>query len=292
MLSELAPAKVNLFLHVLGRRPDGYHRLESLVTFADFGDRLRWLPDEPPGLAISGPFAPGLEADETNLVLKARRLFSAHFGRLRPGGFHLEKHLPVASGIGGGSADAAAALRLLARAHDLSLADPRLLDCAAGLGADVPMCLAGTARLVSGIGHELGPPLATTTMPALLANPRRPVATPEIFARLALAPGQRFTPPATAQAAATADPLARLAALTRNDLQPPAEAMVPDIAMLVAALAASPGCGLARMSGSGATVFAVFRAVHEREAALAMLANRFPESWRQAVMLPIPTGET
>jgi 4-diphosphocytidyl-2-C-methyl-D-erythritol kinase len=288
MLNECARAKVNLFLHVRGRRPDGYHLLESLVTFADFGDDLALFCGEPLTLDIDGPFAAGLDSGQDNLVLKAARAFVAHDCGRKLGRFALTKTLPVASGIGGGSADAAAALRLLAQANDLSLSDSRLMDAARVLGADVPMCLQQSLRLVSGIGHNLGPPLAGRPCPALLGNPGIGVSTAEIFTRLGLQPGQRHaSPPEPA-----ARDLDTLATGTRNDLEPIAIQLVPEIGMLIRALAERQGCRLARMSGSGATCFGLFSEPGLRDAATLALRQAYPEWWFQPVTLLLPESQS
>lgn len=264
MLSEFAPAKINLFLHVLGRRADGYHLIESLVSFADIGDRLTLEPG--PGLAlnVAGPFGDGLGGEADNLVLKAARAFAAHIPRAVLGHFHLVKTLPVASGIGGGSSDAAAALRLLAQANGIAQNDPRLFDCAALIGADVPVCLAAKPRLMRGIGHELGPALATRAMPALLVNPGIAVETRAVFSALGLQPGERATPDMGAGEAGFQPLLG-----TRNDLAAPAGRIAPEIGEVLAALWAQEGCVFARMSGSGATCFGLF----EEEAAARVTAE-------------------
>ncbi len=255
VLVEFAPAKLNLSLHVLGRRADGYHRIESLVTFASVGDRLTLEPGAPLRLALFGPFAPGLAADETNLVLRAARAFAARVAGARLGAFTLEKNLPMAAGIGGGSADAAAALRLLAWHHGLSLDDPRLMDAARSLGADVPVCLAPALRLMRGIGHELGPKLAARKAPALLVNPNVAVPTGAVFAALGLRPGERRQD----------------AGGERNDLAAAAIALEPVIGQVLACLEGQSGVTLARMSGSGATCFALFADDAARDAAQASI---------------------
>lgn len=279
----LAPAKINLFLHVLGRRPDGYHALESLVTFAGLGDRLRLVPGALLSLTIEGPFGAGLAADEGNLVLRAARAFAAHVPGARLGAFTLAKNLPVASGIGGGSSDAATALRLLAGANGLALDDPRVMDAARLLGADVPVCLDPAApRLMRGIGHELGPRLAARLMPALLVNPGVAVATADVFRALGLAPGDSFRPGEN-------DPAADgLLAGTRNDLEPPARALAPAITEALAALRAQAGCAFARMSGSGATCFALFARAGDAEDARLRLACEHPRWWVARTVLAVP----
>ncbi|MCA3631027.1 MAG: 4-(cytidine 5'-diphospho)-2-C-methyl-D-erythritol kinase [Methylobacterium sp.] len=272
MFRESAPAKVNLFLHVLGRQADGYHALESLVAFADFGDELELDPDRPLALAVEGPFAFGLAGDD-NLVLKAARAATAQFGRLRLGAFRLVKNLPVASGIGGGSSDAGAALRLIARLNAIDVDDARLADAARTLGADVPVCLDPTApRLMHGIGHELGNRLYGLRYPAVLVNPVVPLETRAVFAGLGLSPGDRFVP----MKMETPGDLKVLAG-TRNDLEGPAKAIVPEIGAVLEALRASPGCRFARMSGSGATCFAIFD--HYAEGAGASARLQVERGW-------------
>ncbi|WP_248306930.1 4-(cytidine 5'-diphospho)-2-C-methyl-D-erythritol kinase, partial [Bosea sp. AAP35] len=184
-LTTRARAKVNLTLRVLGCRADGYHELESLVAFAGAGDTLSLEPSPELALTIDGPRGQGLSADDTNLILRAARALEAKTGPLRTGRFHLVKRLPVASGIGGGSADAAAALRLLARLNGLAADDSALLRAAATVGADVPVCLASRARIMSGIGERLGRPLTLPPLFALLVNPGVPVETAAVFKALA-----------------------------------------------------------------------------------------------------------
>lgn len=244
MIEEFAPAKVNLSLRILGRRWDGYHELESLVTFAIFGDRLLLLESGPEAsLVLSGEFSPGLSEADDNIVLAAARAFLVAFPGALAGRFLLDKRLPVASGIGGGSSDAAAALRLLARANSVDLDNPKLMEIARALGADVPVCLHPALRMMRGIGHDLGPALPSHEVPALLVNPRRPVETRAVFARLGLAPGEAFERPPGG---------------TENDLAAPAIALEPAIGEILAALSAAGGCWQAGMSGSGATCFGLF----------------------------------
>lgn len=251
-MRTLARAKVNLYLHVTGRRADGYHLLDSLAVFPAVGDVLHAEPADRLSLGITGPFGSDLQADEDNLVLRAARMLAAHAGVPAHAKLMLDKRLPVASGIGGGSADAAAALRLLAILWNIAPATPTL---ALGLGADVPVCLASTPARMGGVGETLSNAPALPTFGMLLANPRLPVSTPAVF-RTRI-PG--FTPPAILPAAwpdgaAMAATLARLT----NDLQAPAIMLCPPIADVLAALHALPDCLLARMSGSGATCFALF----------------------------------
>lgn len=282
VLAAFAAAKVNLDLAVLGRRADGYHLLESLVAFADVGDRLTLEPGRDLGLSISGPRAGALagEAADGNLVIRAARALAERVPGLVLGRFALEKHLPVASGIGGGSADAAAALRLLARANGLALDDPRLVEAARATGADVPVCLAGRVCVMSGIGEVLSAAIALPPIPAVLVNPGIPVETRAVFSALGLAPGEtrregRGEAPSSEGLAALIADLAR----RDNDLEAPAIALAPVIAQARSALAAAPGCRLARMSGSGATCFGLFASAPDAKAAASALAAAHPAWW-------------
>lgn len=283
MLTDLAPAKINLFLHVLGRREDGYHLLESLVAFADVGDGLALEPGRPLSLVIEGPMAAGLAAEDDNLVLRAGRLFAEAYPLAGTGRFHLVKRLPVASGIGGGSSDAAAALRLLTRLNGVAPNDPPLQAIARRIGADVPVCLEAQPRLMRGIGHELGPSLAFEAVPALLVNPGVAVETRAVFSAIGLKPGERFTPPARGM-----EPGPAFARETRNDLEAPALALAPEIAGVLAALRAEAGCRVARMSGSGATCFALFDSGEAAAAAARALTARHSHWWVQPCRIQIP----
>ncbi len=254
-LATRAPAKINLTLHVLGRRADGYHELESLVAFAGTGDDLRLEAGAGLALRVGGPTAnlAGHEAD--NLVLKAARLLADRVEGLRLGTFHLTKRLPVAAGIGGGSSDAAAALRLLARLNGLPLSHPALREAARLTGADVPVCLEPRARMMRGAGEELGAPLNLPRLFAVLVNPRVPVETPAVFKALGLQPGQVLAAShPTIERGALIDALKA----ARNDLEPPALRIAPMIGEALRSVSATPGCRLARMSGSGATVFGLY----------------------------------
>lgn len=262
-LAEPAHAKINLHLHVVGRRDDGYHLLDSLAVFAGAHDVLSAVPAPGLSLTVHGRFGAGLrdEASDDNLVMRAARLLQAE---ARPSGdpaqgcaFRLEKNLPVASGIGGGSADAAAALRLFGRllGPERAVPDTRLLSLAAGLGADVPVCLRQAPARMGGVGETLQPAPRLPGCFMLLVNCGVAVSTPLVFR--ARAPG--FSPPADLpaswpDAAAMAGDLARLG----NDLQAAAIQLCPPIAEVLAAIAMQPGCLLARMSGSGATCFGLF----------------------------------
>lgn len=245
--TDFAPAKINLCLHVTGRRADGYHLLDSLVVFAGVGDRVSATLEGPPSLTVEGPMAAGLSGEGDNLVLRAARAIGVSARIV------LEKHLPVSSGIGGGSADAAATLRLLAR-----LSGRPLPDAAAvlALGADVPVCLAGRPVRMTGIGEGLAPLPALPEAWLVLANPGVAVSTPAIFRALARADNAPL--PRDLPRLRTPAELAAFLAMQRNDLEPPAVTLEPVIGRVKAALTAQAGCLMARMSGSGATCFGLF----------------------------------
>jgi 4-diphosphocytidyl-2-C-methyl-D-erythritol kinase len=262
-LVEYAPAKVNLTLRVLGRRADGYHELESLVAFASngetCGDRLSFAPGGALALAVSGPRAAQAGEGADNLVLKAARALNARIPSAALGAFHLDKSLPVAAGLGGGSADAGAALRLIARANGIAGDDPRLHEAARATGADVPVCLDPRPRLMRGIGEKLSGPLVLPPLPAVLVNPGVALATKLVFAGWAPAaePPVAFDLGEVAQGTSP-DRLVRYLATQPNDLEGAAIKLAAAIADVLAGLRALPGCRLARMSGSGATCFGVF----------------------------------
>ena len=281
LLADRAPAKVNLTLHVLGRRAgDGYHALESLVAFAGTADRLTLDPGAPLGLTVSGPTAGPAGPDQDNLVLRAARALDARVPDLRTGGFHLLKRLPVAAGIGGGSSDAAAALRLLARLNGLPLDHAAVVAAARETGADVPVCLDPRARMMRGAGEAIGPALAPAPLPAVLVNPGVPVPTAPVFKALGLAVGQTREGAAHPEIAAGLDRDGLIAAIApaRNDLEAPALTVAPVIGDALAALRAQ-GCRLARMSGSGATVFALFADRRAAVRAAAALRAAHPGGW-------------
>nr|WP_246731203.1 4-(cytidine 5'-diphospho)-2-C-methyl-D-erythritol kinase [Methylobacterium sp. 2A] len=281
MLADRAPAKVNLTLHILGRRADdGYHALESLVAFAGTADRLTLDPAAPLGLTVSGPTAGPAGPTGDNLVLRAARHLAARVPGLRMGAFHLTKRLPVAAGIGGGSSDAAAALRLLARLNGLPLDDAAVVAAARETGADVPVCLDPRARMMRGVGDEIGAPLDLAPLPAVLINPGVPVPTAPVFKALGLAVGQSL-PGAehpTIDEGLGGEALVAAIAPARNDLEPPALTVAPVIGTVLAALR-ERGCRLARMSGSGATVFALFADRRGAVRAASGLRAAHPDWW-------------
>ena len=275
-LSEAAPAKINLYLHVTGRRADGYHRLDSLVAFAGICDVLYAELAETPSLGVAGPFAAGLADEADNLVLRAARALAAEAGVTTGARLELEKHLPVASGIGGGSADAAAALRLLCRLWQVTPEPPVLARLAAQLGADVPVCLVGRPSRMGGIGDMLEPAPALPECGIALVNPGVSLATADVFrARQGAWSMAGGLPAGWPDAATMAADLRKL----RNDLEPAAIALRPVIAEVIAGLAATPNCLLARMSGSGATCFGLYPDVDAAERAVAGLPRSGWWSW-------------
>jgi 4-diphosphocytidyl-2-C-methyl-D-erythritol kinase len=290
-LAETARAKVNLTLRVLGRRPDGYHELESVVAFAAVSDRLTLEPAAQTDLAVTGPGAADCGALNDNLVLRAARALGEKIEGLRGGLFTLEKHLPAAAGIGGGSADAAAALRLLAAHNDIPSEDARIMAVARATGADIPVCVASRACVMTGVGETLMP-ISLPPLPCVLVNPRLGVATKDVFAALGLKPGQLRTgltdvleaivwPKPGASAEVWRDVLAGGV----NDLEAPAIAVQPAIADVLGLLRDTAGVRLARMSGSGATCFALYRTEDEARAAADTLRREQPTWWVEASVL-------
>ncbi len=285
-----APAKINLTLAVRGRRDDGYHDLESLVVFAAAGDEVRFAPGgEGYRLDVRGATATAAGPVADNLILKAASLLAERAPGLPGGTFTLVKRLPVAAGLGGGSSDAAAALRLLGHAGGLAPDDPRLMEAARLTGSDVPVCLAPQSRFMRGTGHDLGAPLKLSRLPALLVNPGVAAPTPEVFGRLGLKSGARLgsDPAAVIEAMGLLrrDDLVGLLATSRNDLEAAALALAPVIGAALAELRAEPACRLARMSGSGATVFGLFDTCRAAAAAGKRLAGRHPDWWVKPTML-------
>ncbi len=273
-ITENAPAKVNLALHVTGRRDDGYHLLDSLVMFTQAGDRIHVRAGSQDRFLVEGPFAAHLGDSEDNLVLRARNLFRELTGHRSPVEIVLEKNLPVASGIGGGSSDAAATLRALMRLRQVEIDPENLARQALTLGADLPMCLGARTLVARGIGEDITfvpslPPLAL-----VLVNPGVAVSTPAIFR--ALARSQNAPLPPLSGVSDFASLVAWLAA-TRNDLETPAASLVPAIGDVLFALATN-GAAVARMSGSGATCFGVFSSDDAATAAADALARSYP-SW-------------
>jgi len=276
---EHAPAKVNLTLRVLGRRADGYHDIESLVAFARIGDRLTFAPGGALELKLSGPYASATGEPGDNLVLKAARALAATVDGIELGRFVLDKRLPVAAGLGGGSADAAAALRLLARVNALATDDPRLFAAARSAGADVPVCLEARPRMMRGIGDRLAEPLDLPALAAVLVNPGVAVATKDVFARLGLSPGERRAVETAAIVPAERGALLSFLADHPNDLEPATMSLAPIIADVLAQLRALPECRFCRMSGSGATCFALFDTARAAAAAARALKAAHADWW-------------
>jgi 4-diphosphocytidyl-2-C-methyl-D-erythritol kinase len=290
-LVEEGRAKVNLTLRVIGRRTDGYHDLESLVAFADCADRLTLAPGDDLKLTTTGPLAGECGETSDNLVLRAALLLAERAPGLKLGEFTLDKVLPVAAGIGGGSADAAAALRLLARLNSLSLDDPRLREVALLTGADVPVCLLSRASDMTGVGESLLP-LALPKMPCVMVNPRVPVPTRDVFAALGLRSGELLVgasdvlqSPAWPEEGASLEDWVEALSLSSNDLEEPAMRIQPVIGEVVSALNATDGAWLARMSGSGATCFAIYENTAEAERASQKIKVDHPKWWVHAGVL-------
>lgn len=285
---EAAPAKVNLALHVTGQRPDGYHDLESLVVFADVSDELRAIEAKTDELVIKGPFGAALTTGQSNLVLKAVSAFRQAVPNGVPHGVQIEltKNLPVAAGIGGGSADAAAALRLMARLSVETVSTERLAVLAKALGADVPVCLLSQPCLVRGIGEVIAPFTHFPASHLVLVNPLAPLSTADIFRKLR----QRHNPglpPIEPQ-------IDRIAMLglwleeTRNDLEAPACELAPVIAEIVDKMRTTKGCVSARMSGSGATVFGLYGSSAEAHQAAHDMREIWPDFWVAAAPVSSP----
>ncbi|QQR38123.1 4-(cytidine 5'-diphospho)-2-C-methyl-D-erythritol kinase [Devosia rhizoryzae] len=282
---ESAPAKVNLALHVTRRREDGYHDLESLIVFANLGDELSAEEAETDSLTISGPFGRALGTGPNNLVLRATAAFRERWPDLAPGGLrmHLTKNLPVAAGIGGGSADAAAALRTMASLSAEPVPVQDLSDLAAKLGADVPACLLSRPLVARGVGEILSPLPEFPTLYITLINPMIAVSTPDVFRRLRA--HDNYPLPALPSPMTRPAQLGLWLGETRNDLQPPAVKLVPEIGVLIEELSETSGCMLARMSGSGATVFGLFGAEGPAHEAANEIRKLHPDYWVAAAPL-------
>jgi len=291
---EFAPAKINLTLRIGRRRADGYHELASLVAFADVGDDLLLAPGDEASLSVTGDTAEQSGPLDDNLVLKAVRALQALVPDMRSGHFHLTKRLPVAAGIGGGSSDAAAALRLLARFNDLPTNDERVAAAARATSADVPVCLDPQPRLMRGIGEILSTPVALPPLHAVLANPGVPVPTAAVFAALANSRANAAPPVieddpvselADAITVPAGDALLHMLAASSNDLEAPALGLFPAVGETLDALRAVVSCRLARMSGSGGTCFGLFATDKDANEAAARLAQAYPLWWVRAAKL-------
>jgi len=280
-IEELAPAKVNLDLLVTSRRADGYHELDSLTAFTAFGDRLLLHEDDRLDLKVTGPFAGALAQEPDNLVLRAARRLAACAGRAAEVAITLDKRIPVAAGLGGGSSDAAATLHGLNRLWQLGMAPPDLAAIGVELGADLPVCLARRTARMRGIGDRIEPWDGVPQLTVLLINPNMPLATAAVFGALELRgePPRSWPPPGDAAAF-----LAWLRAGC-NHLETPAQRILPHVGDVLAALARQPGCSLARMSGSGATCFGLFEEAGARDAAAAAIGRARPGWWLTATTI-------
>jgi 4-diphosphocytidyl-2-C-methyl-D-erythritol kinase len=276
-----------LTLHVLGRRTDGYHELESFVAFAGVGDTLTLEPRPELMLTVSGPHSADAGPDAQNLVLRAARELASRVGDLHLGSFHLLKRLPVASGMGGGSADAAAALRLLARSNGLAISDERVIAAARATGADVPVCLESRARMMSGFGERLGDPLGLRPLFAVLVNPAVTVETRAVFSKMGFQPGTEtaWKPHPVVPSMAENSTLLALLKRARNDLEDAACSIAPVIVDALAVLGAAKGSRLARMSGSGATCFGLFATCRQAARAAHAIRRDHPGWWVKSTLL-------
>lgn len=282
LVVEEARAKINLALHVVGRRPDGYHDLDMLVAFANVGDTVTMERGDEDLFEIDGPMALELSANADNLVLRALSGFRALTEWSQPMKIRLTKRLPIASGIGGGSADAAAALRGLCRLHGYPVDGPALAKVALSLGADVPMCLTGRPGHISGIGERIFPTAGSLSFGLLLVNPRVGVSTPAVFRALERRDNPSLPPLAPVESGK--DLATFLANKTRNDLEVPAKLLAPTIADALSAITELPGVRLARMSGSGATCFGIFDDLPTTRSAGDRLAAAHPDWWIEPAM--------
>jgi 4-diphosphocytidyl-2-C-methyl-D-erythritol kinase len=273
--ARLAPAKINLALHVTGLRPNGYHTIESLAVFTRFGDRLDAAPAEADSFAVSGKYAVDVPADDGNLILKARDTLRQRFGAdaTPPVALSLEKNLPVASGIGGGSSDAAASLRALIKVWKLVVDEAELARIGLALGADVPMCLIAQPLLARGVGDELDVLPNFPSLGLVLVNPGVAVSTAEVFAGLEHRDNEKLPP---LPKKIDFHSLRNWLEITRNDLQPVAQKLHPAIGRALSALKRADA-GFARMSGSGATCFGLFETGNVAKRAAASIRSHYPE---------------
>ncbi len=279
-----APAKINLYLHVTGRRTDGFHELESLVAFAGIGDGVGFRPDGPAGLEITGPEAGALDGlePEDNLVMQAARRLAGALGKPLEGTLLLDKQLPSAAGLGGGSADAAAVLQLLCDHWRVERDDVDLPGIGLSLGADVPVCLQSGSSLVAGMGENLRPSGSLPAAHLVLINPREALSTAAVFSELG-----GFGKAEAPLTGDVADVRSLAAELGRrhNDLETPAKTLAPVIGDVISALAASDGCLMARMSGSGASCFGLYAGEAEAAAAAGSISTESPDWWVRAAPL-------
>jgi 4-diphosphocytidyl-2-C-methyl-D-erythritol kinase len=273
-ITEFARAKINLALHVLGRRADGYHELDSIVAFADVGDVLEITHADRLSLHVDGPFAADVPASSENLILKAHAALS-RYGSIPAAAIHLTKNLPVASGIGGGSADAAAALRGFQKLSDTRFEPETIQKVAISLGSDVPVCLHGIACRMQGVGEIITPLEQLPATAILLVNPLQACSTAEVFRGMGLKPGDKLGSPLDVNQHKT----------WRNDMTAAAEAVLPVIADVLAALRRQDHALDVRMSGSGATCFALCKDDDQANALASLLQRRHPDWWVAAARL-------
>jgi len=276
ILSRLAKAKVNLFLHITGRRDDGYHLLESLVCFPECGDVLEVLPSHRLSLQETGPFAGKMGPWQDNLILKAAEMLQRNYGIVEGAEIHITKNLPVASGIGGGSSDAATVLHLLVKLWNINASDQELMALGAELGADLPVCLFARAALMSGIGEVISPVKKIPSLGMLLVNPGITVSTQEIFRNLGPVVPQIDIPDMEGLSNTA---FVQMLKECRNDLQAGAVRVAPSILCVLAKLEGLDACLLSRMSGSGATCFGLFDTVEQAELAKDILQKTEPRWW-------------
>jgi 4-diphosphocytidyl-2-C-methyl-D-erythritol kinase len=285
LLAERAFAKINLTLRVLGKRPDGYHNLESLVVFARVADRLTLRVGAPLALRVHGPKGEHAGPLTDNLVLKAAHALMARVDALKLGSFSLAKQLPSGAGLGGGSADAGATLRLLGQANAIALTDPRMRDAARASGADVPVCLDPRTRVMRGIGEILSEPLELPNLSAVLVHPGIPVATKSAFEALGLRAGEQRAQETVIPAFKSREALLEFLLAHGNDLESAAMKIEPVVAQVRDGISALPGCRLARMSGSGSACFGLFDSSRAAQAAARALAQSHPSWWVRATVL-------
>jgi len=289
--ATIAPAKINLYLHVTGRREDGFHLLDSLAAFAGIQDAITVSPAQRLTLDIDGPLAGVAPAGDDNLVLKAARALQGATGGTQGAAIRLTKRLPAAAGLGGGSADAAAALKALNVLWQTGLDAPTLAALGLRLGADVPVCLFGRAAFMGGIGEELAPAPALPTAWVVLVNPGVGLSTPAVFAKRAELSGETYSAQARFEyAPGDAAELAAVLGKRRNDLEDAAVSLEPAVGRALAALESQPGTLLARMSGSGATCFGLFPGADDAARAAMALSAEHPGWWVKPASLEADTG--
>lgn len=289
-IHEFAPAKINLFLHILGRRADGYHNLDSLVVFSALGDKLSVEKSPTYSLEITGPFATTLMADKSapNLVLQAADVVSHCVKEIPPGAdISLEKNIPIAAGLGGGSSDAAALVRALLNLHDQTLSETASQQIALAIGADVSVCLHAQASLMRGAGHSVKPLKGFAKTHAVLVNPRLQVSTAEVFSKLNLEKGERTQRSEVdmPEIFRSSDELCAFLADTQNDLEKPALSVAPIIGAVLDKINTQEQCQLARMSGSGASCFGIFSSAEAARNAADRLARDNPHWWVEETTL-------